>query len=245
MVNIELYNVGNEVEDKKLALIDKDLPKPPFRWIYLGATGAGKSSIIENVVFNKKWGYIKYFDEIYAYIGSLDDVEKFKDLVKHFKVGGKVQINQEFDAEEVKDLFDDIEKDAIKKNPPKVLFIFDDQVCNDLTSRGKTNIIDQIFIRGRHANISCIISTQKYRMLNKNTRSDNASHISIFSSTSKAEINAVVEENSGMYTEDQFKDAIKANLKSKYDFVTVNNVSGPEFKLMNNKFKFIHIGDFN
>ena len=53
-VEIEIYSSGFKTHDTKLKYIDQTLPKPAFRWIINGPTMCGKSTLIKNVIFNKK-----------------------------------------------------------------------------------------------------------------------------------------------------------------------------------------------
>lgn len=231
-LKLQLYQAGSNVVDKKLKLIDKALPKPPFRWCILGPTQAGKSTLIRNILFNVKFGYEKYFDEIYIFIGSLDDIIETQELIKRFKLTKKMKVEQKFDPDATSELFDSIEKDSIKPNPPKVLMIFDDQICNSLCSSGKLGIIDQIFVRGRHANISCIISSQKYMSLNNNIRALNLSQLTIFSGTSSTDLDKVVEEHVGVYDEKSMLQTIKDRIEQRYNFVTIDNSKNGKERLL-------------
>ena len=72
-------------EDKKLTMIPEGLPKPCFRWLFISQSGAGKTNVIKNVIFNnKKNGYCygKYFDELYIYVGTKDDYKEYQRLVQ-------------------------------------------------------------------------------------------------------------------------------------------------------------------
>ena len=106
---IEIIHSSKKKDDKRLKHIPSTLPQPVFRWVLLGASGSGKSMLIKNILLNKLFGYIKYFDEIYVFNGSLDDVEEMKELVEKHKLTEKIKVLNKFDNDKVQGLFDDIE----------------------------------------------------------------------------------------------------------------------------------------
>ena len=174
-------------------------------------------------------------------MGSLDDVFELNSLVQSYGLQDKVMINQTFINEDVKELFDDIEKDCMKPKAPKVLMIFDDQITNNISQKSSLNMIDQIFIRGRHCNISCIISTQKYKSLNNNVRQLNISHLTVFNGTNKTDIEAIAEEHSNSLSKEEMINLMSDQLQNKYSFMTVSYQNDINNRFLDNKFNIINI----
>lgn len=242
-LKLKLFQANSNMIDHKINLIDPLLPKPAFRMVLLGPTQSGKSTLIRNILFNENFGYCKYFDEIYLFIGSLDDIIETRKLIIKYKLSNKIKLEQQFNEEDVKELFDSIEIDSVKPNAPKVLFIFDDQICNKICSNGKLGIIDQVMVRGRHANISCIISTQKYMSLNNNIRALNISQLVIFSGTSNTDLEKVVEEHVGVYDAKSMLQTIKNDTEQRYSFVVIDNSKNGKERLLNMDFQPIRSSD--
>jgi excinuclease UvrABC ATPase subunit len=111
-INYKIFEI-EQPEDYKLKLINPDLMKPVFRCVLIGHSGSGKSQFINNVLFNNSFGYNKYFNEIYVFNGSLDDVDAMKQMQANFKMKN-LSIQQKYNDEIVKDLFESIEKDNLK-----------------------------------------------------------------------------------------------------------------------------------
>ena len=115
----------------------------------------------------------------------------------------------------------------------------DDQICNDISSRGKTNVLDELFIRGRHLNISIVLCCQKYRLLNQNIRVLNLTHLTMFSNTNSIDRKAIADEHStGILTPDDVLDIMNKNLQSRYSFITFDYLNHePNERILDVNFK--------
>lgn len=236
MVKLDIYST-NKSNDSKLKFITENLPKPPFRWVLVGFSGSGKSTLIKNVVFNDKF-YKKYFDEIYIFMGSIDDIHELNVLKKRKRMSRRVQvIGPKLDLVAVSNLYDEIEIDNGKrKNPSRVLMIFDDMITsNSFTSR-KLNIIDKLFVQGRHSNVSVMISTQKYKALNTNLRTINTTALTVFGSN-LLELKQIAEEHSNHLTRDELLDILKQAQEKKYNSITINYTNDISNRFLDNEFK--------
>jgi len=245
---IKLYHQESPDTDKKLKLIDPILPKPPFRWIFLGPTGSGKTSIIMNIVFNKDWGYNRYFDEIYMWVGSTPDKLKMQGLIDAQGLQETVQI-QDFKGNAIEDvelLMEDIKEEEDKiargeekgKKKGRYLFVLDDMVMENISHSTKKGVLDDIFTRGRHIGhgISVVISTQKYTFLNNNLRTLNASHITIMSGT--AELDTVAKEHAfAGFEKRELVERIQRHIRPKYSFVTLVKNGGND--ILNSSWKSV------
>ena len=235
-LKIELYE-SEKLQDYKLKYINNALPQPVFRWIFSAPSNSGKSTLIKNILFNKNFGYKYYFDEIYAFIGSLDDVLELDNLVKSNDLENKICISNVFDEYKLNELYNNLEKDNSKrKSKIRSLFIFDDMITNNICNRTKMNIIDKIFIQGRHIQASVIITTQKYKALNNNIRQLNATHLTVFSGTQQTDLEQISEEHSNTKSKEQLQEIFKNNLDRKFNFITIDNKN---FNVRNQNFEVI------
>jgi hypothetical protein len=225
-LKIKVYKPSVQPDDD-LKLIDPKLPQPPFRLILIGPTMSGKSNLIKNYLFSKEFGYSKYFDEFYIFSGSLDDCEEYEKLAVKARISRKCCIVQLYDDEKVKELSTEIENDATEarkkdEKQRKVIFVFDDQICNNVCKPTTLNAIDELFIRGRHFNCSVIISAQTYMKLNQNTRDLNLSHLTIFAGTQPKDLTNIVKEH---YNE-QVNRILPTKQWKQYEFVTIDKKTG-------------------
>ena len=181
--------------DTKKSMIPARLPTPPFRWILVGSSESGKSTILKEVIFNDDWKYNSYFDEIYCYIGTMDDNLDFQRLAENKP---HISVSKKFDADDVAELYDSIESNyKDQEENPKILIVLDDQISNGVCHPTKFNIIDKIFTEGRHYSISIIICTQKYHKLNQNTRCQNVSQVTVLAKTSRIDLEHIAKQHAG------------------------------------------------
>lgn len=246
MVKVKVFKNLRNFEDTKLNKICPELPKPIFRWIIAGSSGSGKTNLIKNILFDKTFGYNRYFDEIYVFSGSKDDLEEYLGYASRLNMSHKMKFYQKFDDEGIKGICDEVETENNSfriRNPTRVLFVLDDQITNGISKVSKMNVIDEIFIRGRHSHISCIISTQKYVALNQNIRKLNASAITVFSETNSSDIKQIAEDHADLMDQKELMELFKQNLKQKYSFITIDTKREYKERILDRNFNVIQYTD--
>lgn len=243
MVKSRVYKSLRNFDDIKLNKISPELPVPPVRWVVVGSSGSGKTNLIKNILFEKKFGYCKYFDEIYVFSGSKDDVEEYQGYANKMNMQNKMKVFQKFDEEGIKGICDEVETENNSfriKNPTRVLFVLDDQLVNGISKISKMNVVDEIFVRGRHCQISCIISTQKYTALNQNIRKLNASAITVFSETNRSDLLQVADDHAELMNPKEMMELFKQHLKEKYSFITIDTKRPYNERILDKEFHPIH-----
>jgi hypothetical protein len=247
MVKFQLFKPLNNFNDKKLKNVSSGLPSPPFRWILVGTCGCGKTQMIFNVLFNQKYGYSKYFDEIYVCCASKDDLLEYKNRAEQLNLTHKFSFTQNFDNDNIKEIFDQIEDENTtvrKRNPSRVLFVMDDQIANeDFSKPHKMNVLDEIYIRGRHAQISTLISTQQYHKLNINMRKNNTTCITVYSQTSKDDLELISEDYSNLMPSKQLYKFLKQHLQGQYDFISIDKKAKMNERIKNKEWNVIEINE--
>jgi hypothetical protein len=98
-----------------------------------------------------------------------------------------------------------------------ILVVVDDFADNPAFSR-RDALLHSLFTRGRHAFISTICATQKFRALSNIIRV-NATALIIFRLRSEAELQAIVEEISAVYGKDPLVALIRHATEQPYSFL--------------------------
>ena len=98
-----------------------------------------------------------------------------------------------------------------------ILVVVDDFADNPAFSR-RDALLHSLFTRGRHAFLSTICATQKFRALSNIIRV-NATALIIFRLRSEAELQAIVEEISAVYGKDTLVALIRHATEQPYSFL--------------------------
>lgn len=245
-VVIEPIPQAFDIPDKRWNKLKKKypfIPKPPFRIIVLGQSGAGKSSWVYSML-NKP--YKKFFDQILVFSGTLDSNSAWQQLKTHDNESP--EIFNEWDSEMVEQYLSEIEKEhamAVKDkiSPPRILMIIDDMVCDGITNRHRMGIIDKLFVQiSRHYNVSVMILTQFYHALNRNVRAVNQSHICLYP-ISKNDLEIVCKDHCPAHCNyKEFMNHISNIWERKpYNYAMLDYTCTPDKRLRDNMSKIIPI----
>lgn len=271
MVEILVFDDEKKPDFKK-NLIAEGIPKPTFNQIIVGMSGCGKSTLLKNYLFNDKFGYNKYFDRIFIWQGSKDDIHDINQKIKKYDIPEKKKIKKQVQQlkqkykgadpteldemiedfietaeenllktkitifnkydnevlnqiiEESEDVIEEILEEDSNEPLPTTMIIFDDQITNGISNSHKLNAVDTLFTRGRHANISSIITTQKYSKLSATIRQENSTHITLFTGTSLKQLKQIAEDHSVVIDDKELVELMKKQLEKKHSSFTIDKV---------------------
>jgi len=232
---------------KKIQQLEKELPKPPFFMIIQGSVGSGKTSLLYSLL--KAYQKNNFFDIIYFYNRVSDSDPVWASFEKKKKTA--VEIFNHYRNDQLINLIDNIdevqkERREKKKRPLNILFVFDDMAYSNIVSRSKSTALDQLVINRRHYNISLIITSQTYKALNQNLRTNNLSHMVLLRANLK-DLKMISEDhNAGMVEENDFIEmynTIKKQKGGEYDFLVVDYQDKPENIFKKNFKEIIRITD--
>jgi len=183
-----------ETKDTKVFKpVTKPLPSHPFRTAIIGSSNGGKSTLILNLL-TKESMYMGYFDEIYIWSASIDtDViwkkledlpAKEKDKYRFFKSYEESDVSEILDFQEQR-----LKNEKTKSKMHNMLFVFDDLIGSKIMT---SKVFQSLFFRGRHYNLSLILSFQSWKRIERSLRL-NLSQI-IITSVTDNELNQLASE---------------------------------------------------
>lgn len=190
---------------------DDKLPSylPPARGLLIlqGSAGSGKSSLLYSIV--KQYQQQHYFDVIIVYNRCSDSDFVWKGFADKKT---DVQVYNRFNNEELLDIMtnlDEIQQErrqmkADKRKLLNVLFIFDDMIYSGICSSSKKSALDELVINRRHLNSTVIITSQSYKALNQNIRTNNVSQMIVLRANTRDLLNIAEEHNAGLVSVDEF-----------------------------------------
>lgn len=191
----KVFNIAEDQNNDKHYLA----PKWPFRLLILGPTGCGKTNLLINLIDNIS------HDKLIIYSRHLDQplYRAFIEKGKHENISMSSDIDNVLNPDDL---------DTEKQN----LYIFDDF----MTSKDQNDIVD-VFVRGRHANCSCIYITQCYFPVHKNIRL-NCNYFVIFKIDSKRELLELQKDHAINIGKDDFLKLYMHAVSEPYSFFVID-----------------------
>lgn len=177
-----------------------------FLWAICGAKGAGKTSLLYNLLLHHLKGY---YDNIYLVSTTCKNDKKMSDLIE--ELGEEEKIYTDCTPATVNEILERLQE-AVDEGAKHNLVIFDDCIHQLPKSTQKNSAFNRLITTMRHFKSDVWITTQSYLKLNTIVRS-NMDLFSMFHTNNKKELKSVMEDL-----------AINEDLFEKlYDFATQDN----------------------
>ena len=205
--------------------------KLPTRSVINAASGSGKTVLIQNLILDI---YKGCFSRIYIFSPSIDIDDTWLPVKKYISeeltVTEDEQIYyQDFDGEAVqtilttqKKVIDHKKKDPKTKKLFSILLIFDDVADNKAIHNNPA--LNSCFTRGRHSQISTILSTQKYNAVSTIIRT-NMDSMYLFRLRNANDLQAVMDELSALLDKKILLEVYMKATEQRYSFLFIKLTS--------------------
>ena len=205
--------------------------KLPTRSVINAASGSGKTVLIQNLILDI---YKGCFSRIYIFSPSIDIDDTWLPVKKYISeeltVTEDEQIYyQDFDGEAVqtilttqKKVIDHQKKDPKTKKLFSILLIFDDVADNKAIHNNQA--LNSCFTRGRHSQISTILSTQKYNAVSTIIRT-NMDSMYLFRLRNANDLQAVMDELSALLDKKILLEVYMKATEQRYSFLFIKLTS--------------------
>jgi len=203
-----------------------DMFNIPFKLLITSKSqvGAGKTTILANLLANPKFPYHDKFDGDDIYIISNNGLDnKLNLLAKRMKIPDENRM--EYDEEMLEVLYEQLEdefNDAVDEGekPTNKLLVFDDVGYSGSLKDKQSGVISKILCNGRHANISSIFNIQKYTMASTTLRTNLTG--AIFGAVPQRDLELIADDFNMYANKRDFIKLFRDNTKGKRDFMVVN-----------------------
>jgi hypothetical protein len=200
-------------------VLDPRLPQHRFRLGIIAPSFSGKTNLILSLIKERRfyYGYFKVFifsKSVYndPIFDNINIAEKYLcNELSESKIE-KILEHQGY----LKGKYEDEDK---MEKLPNLLFIIDD-CAGDTQLLSRTSIINELFFRGRHSNLSLIVVSQSYKMVSKNIRT-NFSDLVFFGAENDGELKSIAEENSGGLSKKNFEKLFRYATAERFNFLYV------------------------
>jgi hypothetical protein len=236
---LQIYKVRDKAESfytKKDLIFDL-----PMRLLIVGKSQlSGKSNLLVNLLLRDEY-YNKDFngDDIYIVSPSVDTDDKLKKLV-NVKEIPEHNLMPDFDEDVIAELYKMLEeeyREAIEngEKPTNKLIVFDDISYKGDLKKKKNGVIAKIFSNGRHINLSCIVTAQKYSDISSSAR-ENANG-AIFFDMSNKQLELVEADVNYTGPKKDFMKMFRGNIGAKHSFIVVNFTNEKDKRYLNEYFQ--------
>lgn len=218
------------------------IPSFPNRCLFIAPTGSGKSVVIVNLLSRKR--YLRnFYDLILFYSPNVNYEEEHKEIIVK-NPDTEVKFEEKFKEKEfgamVNKLINEQKELKDKKKPmKKILIIIDDFASDKKVMKSKT--LKDLFFAGRKYNISVWITSQYYKIVPPDIRT-NAEHLIIFSKQPSTELKKIAEEISiGKFNKKKIIEIFDEISNIDYSFLHYNRKQNINKRYMINFQSFINI----
>ena len=210
-----------------------NIPSHPFRTLFTGTTGSGKTTNMINLLIKPE--FLKdYFDTIYIFSPNCRTEIEFDEIQKQNR--GDVICSEHFDEAEVTEIFHKLIKTAKKhKNDrsmmPRVLLFIDDFAGHKEVMNSQ--LLVKIFFMSRKYSTSTWISSQRYKAVPSNLRTNSEFHV-IYEQSSTQTMLIAEELSVGAFTKHHIVNAMNDVSSKRFNFLFINTrkpVSEGRFRL--------------
>ena len=215
---------------KILKVIDKSdsyytpmdgIPDLPVRMVVVGKSQlSGKSTIILNMLLRPEF-YGGKFEPEDIYLVSNNKLDnKLRILADQLEVpGSNIMRFSEDRLQSVYDHIEDMAQEAVEEGtiPVRSLVVVDDVAFSgDLKSK-INGVMSQLACNGRHANISTIVTAQKYSQLSTVIRTNCTA--AILFGNSQRELDLITEDMNFLHTKKEFVNVFRDTTREKNSFM--------------------------
>ncbi|OLP75899.1 hypothetical protein AK812_SmicGene44239, partial [Symbiodinium microadriaticum] len=209
---------------------DPVVPKLPMTGILLGPSKSGKSTALVSMILEQ---YRGCFERIFIVSASINVDDSWKPVNKYIEETMKVPT----DREQV--YFEDWDETALRriinqqrkitetskqlkmKRLYQILIVIDDEADSGyLNKKTGTSVVDTLFVRGRHFQISTLVSTQKLRLVS-NTVRVNAQFFCVWRLRNQLEKDSLLEELTALVPKPQLEAMYEEAVAEPYSFLYI------------------------
>ena len=208
-----------------------------MRSMLCGPSSSGKTVLLSNMLLDIYRGCVS---RIYIWSPSINVDSTWKPVKDYIRDHIKPNDREKcyFDSYEPSELEQviktqqkviDYQKEQKHKDLYQILIVIDD-FADDTNFTRKSQLLHQLYIRGRHYMISTITSTQVYKQISPIVRK-NMTHLFIYRLRNYADLQAIVEEMSAVYDPKTLLQIYHEAIDEPYAFLYINLMQRDKSKL--------------
>ena len=202
---------------------DPVVPRLPMTGVLLGGSKSGKSTALVSMILEQ---YRGCFERVMIFSPSINVDDGWRPVKKYIEETMKVPVDRE------QTYFEEWDEPALRQiirqqrkitetSKQQILIVIDDFVDNPhLRKRSGDSALDTLFVRGRHFQISTLVSTQKLRLVS-NAVHVNSQFFCIWRLRNQLEKDSLLEELTALVPKPQLEAMYEAAVAEPYSFLYI------------------------
>lgn len=216
----------------------------PWRMLLIAKSGAGKNSILNNLLLSDNFKFNKVFTgpDIYIFAPNPYEDKKMEMIIEYYDIEpNNIYEGEDLDMENLKHVYEGLKDEFRMDRNKRPLLIIDDYSSSGKFST-RFNQLGKLFSNSRKFQINIVVLSQYYFDLSKSIRTN--ANILIIGNTSNKNLKEIAAEHNFLQSgkDSDFIKLFRSNTKNKHDFFTINYTSNNINELyLDNKFRPIEI----
>ena len=209
---------------------DSVVPRLPMTGVLLGPSKSGKSTALVSMILEQ---YRGCFERIYIASSSINVDDSWKPVKKYIEETMKVPVDREqvyfedWDEAALRRIINqqrkitETSKQLKMRSLYQILVVIDDEADSGyLNKKTGTSVVDTLFVRGRHFQISTLVSTQKLRLVSNAVRV-NSQFFCIWRLRNQLEKDSLLEELTALVPKPQLEAMYEAAVAEPFSFLYI------------------------
>jgi hypothetical protein len=218
---MEITRIEPAIPDNDIKFTKKVIPKPPFRFLLVAPSGKGKTNFLISLIIRKEFYRDFFQNRVYIFSKSILADRIFTALPRSILSNSF----DHFDIDVLASIFE-TQKNEIDENGKTrnntMLIVLDDFIQNITNRSGPPTLLEELYMRGRHYNISIIITSQMYMLIPKPIRL-NCTALVLFEQDNVEELVNIYKENGSLLSRKAFISRLFSHVWTKpYQFLFID-----------------------
>ena len=210
--------------------LDSVVPRLPMTGMLLGPSKSGKTLALISMILEQ---YRGCFERIYFFSPSINVDDGWRPVKKYIEEEMKVPTDreqvyfEEWDEAALRQIIrqqrrvTETSKQMQMKRLYQILIVVDDFADNpNLHKRTGDSALDTLFVRGRHFQISTVVSTQKLRLISNAVRV-NAQFFCVWRLRNELELDSLLEELTALLPKRELEAMYEEAVREPYSFLYI------------------------
>ena len=206
------------------------VPRLPMTGVLLGPSKSGKSTALVSMILEQ---YRGCFERIYIASASINVDDSWKPVKKYIEEVMKAPVDREqvyfedWDEAALRRIINqqrkitETSKQLKMRSLYQILIVVDDEADSGyLNKKTGNSVIDTLFVRGRHFQISTLVSTQKLRLVSNAVRV-NSQFFCVWRLRNQLEKDSLLEELTALVPKPQLEAMYEAAVAEPYSFLYI------------------------